>query len=133
MLIALGWDDHVHNQVAINWLAENHKKGWATCSITQLGFARLSSNKAFVKNAVSTNQAIDKLLEIIATPNHKFWGEPKLGLTDKIMENILPKLLRHEQLTDGFLVGIAKKNGGKLATLDRALCKLFPDYTILVG
>jgi predicted nucleic acid-binding protein len=38
----------------------------------------------------------------------------------------------HRQVTDAYLVALAKHRGAKLATLDKALAALYPDEVVLV-
>jgi predicted nucleic acid-binding protein len=42
VLLALAWQTHVHHPAAHRWFGENSGAGWATCSLTQLGFVRLA-------------------------------------------------------------------------------------------
>ena len=38
------------------------------------------------------------------------------------------KMLGHRQVTDTYLLGLAFRHGGKLATLDRGMNALLPDH-----
>ena len=48
VLVALAWPNHVHHARALDWFREHSPLGWATCSITETGFVRVSSNRAAV-------------------------------------------------------------------------------------
>lgn len=39
----------------------------------------------------------------------------------------------HRQVTDAYLVGLAARRGGQLATLDVALSRTFPQHAVLVA
>jgi len=49
VLLALAWPNHVHHPAAHRWFAENHREGWATCPLTQMGFVRTVNQPAVVK------------------------------------------------------------------------------------
>jgi toxin-antitoxin system PIN domain toxin len=131
-LLALAWPNHVQHRTAHDWFEHESKRGWGTCSVTQIGFVRISSHPAF-EHHVSTQEAFQKLWEIVAVPGHAFWPEPAKGCMNETMGPGLLGILTHGMVTDGFLAGIAAFNGGKLATFDRALVRAFSDSCILVG
>jgi len=131
-LLALAWPNHLHHRSAHEWFARESKRGWGTCSVTQLGFVRISSHPAF-EHHVSAQEAFQKLKEIAAVPGHIFWPEPADGYASESLSQVVPKILTHSMVTDGFLAGVAKFNGGKLATFDKALARAFPDGCVLVG
>lgn len=55
------------------------------------------------------------LSQIIGAPEHVFWPD------DLMLEAILIRpVTGHAQITDAYLIALAEKNGGILATLDRA-------------
>lgn len=132
LLIALAWPNHPQHSAAHSWFAERQPSGWGTCMVTQLGFVRVSSSPK-VDHHVSTQEALQKLLEILAVPGHTFWPEPPDGYANKTFSKTLPDTLTYSQVTDAYLVTVAAFNGGKLATLDRSLTRTFTDISILVG
>ena len=132
LLIALAWPNHPQHAKADAWFANHGKDGWGTCMVTQLGFVRVSSHPA-VESYVSTQEALRKLKEIVETPGHEFWSEPTGGYLNREFAKTAPNTLTHGAVTDGYLATVASFNGGKLATLDRQLTKLFGPMTVLVG
>ncbi len=44
VLVALAWPDHGHHGAARRWFGAHHGEGWATCSVTEAGFIRVSSS-----------------------------------------------------------------------------------------
>jgi toxin-antitoxin system PIN domain toxin len=131
-LLALTWPNHVQHRAAHEWFERESKEGWGTCSVTQIGFVRISSHPAF-EHHVSIQEAFQKLKEIAAVPGHAFWPEPANGYAGEYLSHTVPRTLTHGMVTDGFLAGVAGSNGGKLATFDKALARAFPDCCVLVG
>ena len=125
VLIALAWPNHVHHESAQRWFAESGRKAWATCPLTQLAFVRISSNPAIVPAAVSPRQAVRLMADVTAQPGHEFWPDA-LELTG-VAEFSAAALVGHRQVTDAYLVALARSHGGRLATLDRGVADLVPD------
>lgn len=133
-LLALTWPNHPHHPAAIGWfdhLDSGH--GWATCATTQLGFIRISSQPKFSPHHVSPGTACDMLGRWVVHPRHVYWQEEKEGLSGPGFRRLLPAILTHKFVTDGFLVSVASANGGKLATFDRPLAKLFADAVEIIA
>jgi toxin-antitoxin system PIN domain toxin len=118
VLLALAWPSHLHYSDAHSWFQKNRNKGFATCPLTQLGFARLSSNPKFTKDAVSPQTAIALLDRITTLPEHSFWADA-LSCKDALESDQL--ISGHQQLTDFYLLGLVRSNGGVLATFDRSV------------
>ncbi|HEY3757672.1 MAG TPA: TA system VapC family ribonuclease toxin [Opitutaceae bacterium] len=131
-VLALAWPNHVQHRAAHAWFERESERSWGTCSVTQIGFVRISSNPAF-EHHVSTQEAFQKLTEIAAVPGHAFWPEPAAGYVTESLSPTVPKILTHGLVTDGFLAGIAKYNGGRLATFDKGLARAFPDCCAFIG
>lgn len=125
VLIALAWPNHVHHEVAQSWFAGAPRKAWATCPLTQLAFVRISSNPAIVAAAVSPREALRLMAEVTARPGHEFWPDA-LELTG-VAEFSNIALVGHRQVTDAYLLGLARSRGGRLATFDRGVADLLTD------
>lgn len=123
VLIALAWPSHVHDAPAHEWFARRAADGWATCPVTQRGFVRVSSNPTFIRDAVAPKQALRGLREIVAYPHHVFWPDD-IPVSDPGFPDAY--VLGHRQLTDAYLLGLAIRMGGRLATLDGSLSSLLP-------
>jgi uncharacterized protein len=119
LLIALFEPDHPHHEVAHDWFGDNHKNGWATCALTQNGFVRILANP---RQGVALNRAVDllnHLAQFCASKNHVFWHD-SVSLTDKELFN--PSLIRgYRQVSDIYLLGLAKEMSGCLATFDNGI------------
>jgi toxin-antitoxin system PIN domain toxin len=125
ILTALLWPTHEHHDLAHRWFGGRAGAPWATCSLTQLGFVRIVSNPAFSRDALSPKEALELLGENLARPAHEFWTDsPQVPPAVKEME---ARLQGHKQLTDAYLLALAHRRKGVLATFDRGLRTLAGD------
>ena len=125
ILTALIWPAHEHHDVAHAWFGRRAEAPWATCSLTQLGFVRIVSNPAFSRDALSPVEALALLAENLAHPGHEFWTDSlQVPTAVKGME---PRLQGYRQLTDAYLLAVAHRRKGVLATFDRGLRTLAGD------
>jgi hypothetical protein len=131
LLIALAWPSHIHHRIAQTWFRRRGRTGWATCPITQTGFVRISSNSKFIDGAVSPQGAIQLLERVMQSTHHTFWPDD-LSLAGTLFqadspENIWTHVVGHRQVTDAYLLSLAREHQGKLATLDQAVPSLISD------
>src|SRR3989442_7017547 len=114
VLIAILDENHVHHWVAHEWWAANRTAGWATCPLTENGMTRIMSQSTY-KNPITTTFAIDLLVEQAAQTDHIFWPDD-ISLRDSALFD--PGcILGPNQITDAYLLALALKNGGRLATV----------------
>jgi uncharacterized protein len=118
VLIALFQPDHVHHQAAHRWWSANRGIGWASCPLTQNGFIRIVSQPRYAMRLALQN-AMSKLHLFIAQTDHAFWADDISLLDAALFQH--DHMLGPKQLTDIYLLGLALKNGGRLATLDRTI------------
>lgn len=114
VLIALMDPDHVAHERVHAWAARGLAGGWATCALTQNGFARVLSQPSY-PSPVLPSAAIALLAEATQDPPHEFWP-CDLELTQAPI--VAARILGHRQITDTYLLGLAVSRGGALATLD---------------
>jgi len=119
ILTALLWPAHEHHRAAHRWFQARHAGRWATTPLTQLGFVRIVSNPAFSRDALSPREAVALLAENLAHVGHELWAET-LQVPDA-MEGMESELRGHQQFTDAYLLALAKRRKGRLATFDRGL------------
>jgi toxin-antitoxin system PIN domain toxin len=124
ILIALTWPQHVHHTLTHAWFERTGRQAWASCPLTQLGFVRISSNPKIIANAVSPRAAATVLAKMVALSGHTFWADdlPVNGLA--AMSGTA--LTGHRQVTDAYLIELARHHDGVLATLDAGLAELLP-------
>ncbi|HET6386477.1 MAG TPA: TA system VapC family ribonuclease toxin [Armatimonadota bacterium] len=124
VLIALAWPNHIHHRRARQWFDTHHQNGWATCPFTQAGFIRISSNPRIVDQAVTPSEACRLLQRIAARGSHTFWPDDLDLVSDP--EAPLGLLVGHQQVADAYLLGLAIRHRGRLATFDRGVAALLP-------
>ena len=116
VLLALAHTGHTLHPKAISWYVSVAKSatGFHTCSITELGFVRISVMTGLQTDIEAAKQALDAL---------KSSSKIRFELiADDIGVSQLPGFVKKPQsLTDGHLFELAKKNSLRLVTLDRGI------------
>lgn len=122
ILTALLWPAHEHHDAAHRWFHARANARWATCALTQLGFVRIVSNPAFSRDALSPSGGVALLAANLSHATHEFWPEHlQVPAAVKGME---PALKGHRQLMNAYLLALAIRRKGLLATFDRGLRSL---------
>lgn len=122
VLIALLWPSHAQHDRAVKWFARHRSKGWATCPLTEASFVRIVSNAAFSRDAVTPREAAGVLAANTVAKDHAFWPD-ELPFAEAIAF-AGARLAGHQQVTDAYLLGLALRRGGVLATLDERIAAL---------
>ena len=117
VLVALLVPEHEHHARAMDWFTTDAiEQGWATCAITELGVIRVCAQ--LPGGAWLPDTTAGALLVLTASsPGYVWWPD------------VIPPVLLQEvrsastgkQVTDRYLIGVARRNGGRVATFDRAL------------
>lgn len=119
VLVALFFPDHVHHDLAHDWFADHRHEGWATCPLTENGFIRVACQQPSDDVLVRPADVIEHLGRFCSDKRHRSWTD-SVSLTDAAV--FAPQFIRgHQQLTDVYLLGLARKMGGRLATFDRTI------------
>ena len=118
-LVALFDGIHVHHEAAHDWFARNRKQGWTTCPITENGLIRVLSSPSYPGRRTTVCDAIERLQGFRESGNHVFWPD-NLSLCDAALIHSI-HIRGHGQLTDIYLLALAVKNSGRLATFDRSI------------
>lgn len=119
VLVALFDPDHVHHEVAHDWFADNRHRGWATCPVTENGFVRVLSHPAYGSGAAGPPDLVQRLRAFRETEGHLFWADV-ISLCDlDVFDASAAIAQRH--LTDIYLLGLAQRHQGTLATFDRSI------------
>lgn len=122
VLVALVDPDHVNHSVAHDWFERESRKGWATCPITENGLVRIVGNPKYRNSDRSPGAIVDILSRMMELDGHVRWPDD-VSLADSRLF-IAERLLMPAQVTNVYLLGLAVRHGGKLATLDRRLSPL---------
>lgn len=115
VLIALFDAGHVYHEAAHDWFADNRRTGWATCPLTENGFLRVLTHP-HTGSVEGRTAVLSSLRTFCGSGHHEFWPDA-VSLCDATLFN--PDVtLTHRQLTDVYLLGLAMRMGGRLATFD---------------
>jgi hypothetical protein len=114
VLIALTVTDHVHHDLAEEWY-EGSSEGVATCPVTQGALVRF-----LLRAGAGARDAVEVLHGVTSSSRHEFWADDLAfdGGVD------LRGVIGHRQVTDAYLVALARSRGRRLITLDRGLLAL---------
>jgi uncharacterized protein len=114
-LVALGIFHHGFHDRANAWITSQEGAHWLTCSITELGFARVIAQTP--DYGFTVQQARTLLLGLKKNGKLIFTFLP-----DGNDLSLLPAWVKTpKQTTDGHLVQLASANGALLATLDAGI------------
>jgi len=119
VLVALFDPDHVHHEPAHRWFADHRALGWATCPLTENGLLRVLLHPAYSPAAIPAALMLDRLREFRNSGGHAFWPDDISFLDADVLD--AGASLGHRQLTDAYLLGLAVKHDGRLATFDRTI------------
>ncbi len=122
VLVALAWPTHVHHAEAIDWFSEHLPAPWATASVTQAGFVRVSSNRKVLADARSPAEAAAVLRALTELDGHLMWTDD-LDLV-RTSEMAFGSLSGYRQVTDAHLLALAVRHDGRLVTFDKAVAGL---------
>lgn len=118
VLIALFDPEHVHHEAAHRWFGEHRTDGWATCPITENAVVRILSTAAYSDPPEAPAAVIGRLTQFCASGGHEFWAD-EFSIRD--LRSAKGHALANRQLTDAYLLALAHRRGGRLATLDRSI------------
>lgn len=118
LLIALFDEQHVHHLRAQGWWAATRVGGWASCPLTENGFVRVVSQPNY-PNPLSVASAHEFLAQQTAATGHAFWPADVSLLDIELIDR--DRILGPKQVTDVYLLALAVRHGGRLATLDSAV------------
>ena len=118
MLLALFDPEHIHHDRALAWWTDNQDGGWASCPLTQNGFVRVISGPGYARPRGVT-EGLEVLRGQMAQPGHAFWPDAISIADTQTFDH--GRLLGTKQITDAYLLALAVKHGGRLATLDQGV------------
>jgi hypothetical protein len=134
VLLALAWPNHQFHAAASRRL-ESGRDRWATCALTQLGFIRLSSNPAAVPAAKTPAEAATLLAAMVKDPLHVYLKSLSAPCDEESIQ-IFERILGCRQVTDAYLLRLARQHRAKLITFDiklNALTRNEEEIEVLTG
>ena len=117
VLVALLVPEHQHHSASMDrFTTQAGQHGWATCAVTELGVIRVCVQ--LPGGAWPAETTADRLLLLTATGrDYVFWP-------DAVSPAVMPEVRTAstgKQITDRYLLGLARRQAGRLITFDRAL------------
>lgn len=120
VLIARVVNTHQFHGVAKSWLESVGR--FAMCPVTEGALVRFLKWQYPDDASTST-----EMLSLLSTfRGYEFWPD---DLSYRAVE--LGNIKGHKQVTDAYLVALARSKGGKLATFDEALAALYLDVELV--
>lgn len=117
--IALLDDAHVHSALA-NALLEQPGLRIATCPLVENAVIRILNLPAYARiGPFGFARVRDQMARVCADFDHAFWADD-ISLRDHNLVNFT-RVHGHNQITDLYLLALAVKHGGSLATFDQGI------------
>ena len=117
--IALLDDAHVHSVPANALLAQPHLR-IATCPLVENAVIRILNLPAYARiGPFGLARVRDQMARACAELDHEFWPDD-ISLRDRNLVNF-DRVRGHNQITDLYLLALAVKHGGSLATFDQGI------------
>ena len=101
---------------------------FATCPVSQLGFARISAHP-MLGFGLLPEQAFGVLRRFLADSRHRFIPND-LSCEDRVL--LTERIPGSNHVTDHYLAALARQHGLARATFDEPLSRAFPDEPALV-
>jgi hypothetical protein len=118
-LVALAWDSHIHHARIREWFTANASQGWASCPITESGFVRVSTNPKVLPSPIGVADARHVLATLRKIDGHRFLSDDV-----SLVDDDVPTIVGHRQVTDAHLLTLARRRGVRLVTFDAAIVSL---------
>ena len=117
VLIALVVKDHPFHEPATHFFRQCLTDGWATCPLTENALLRIVGGSSIPGHSCTVSEARELLGKYVEMPGHQFWPDDVSFADTKRF----PTLPGSKKLTDLYLVALAVKHGGRLATFDHRI------------
>ncbi len=119
VLVALIDPGHVAHNAAHNWFEGLGREDWASCPLTENGVIRVVGHPRY-PNTPGSPAAVAEIVSAMRNLHgHSFWPDD-FSLVGS--EGVDPsRILTSAQVTDTYLLALARSKHGRLATFDRKL------------
>jgi toxin-antitoxin system PIN domain toxin len=119
VLIALIDPTHIRHDHAHEWFASQGQGAWATCPLIENGVIRIVGHPRY-PNSPGTPAVVAKFLgSLRQLPGYAFWPDDISLLKHEHCNTA--HLLDSAQVTDTYLLALARAHEGQLATFDQRL------------
>lgn len=119
VLIALIDPAHVAHDDAHGWFGTVGHEDWATCPMTENAVIRIVGHPKY-PNTPGSPVAVAAIMQALrGLPGHRFWADDISLVASDLVDP--SRLLTAAQVTDTYLLALARSKGGRLATFDRRL------------
>jgi hypothetical protein len=119
VLIALIDPTHVGHDAAHAWFAMTGAPSWATCPLTENGVIRIVGHPRYPNSAGSPAAVAPIVAGLRSLPGHVFWNDDVSLIGSDIVD--ASRVTTPTQVTDTYLLALARAHDGRLATFDRRL------------
>ena len=119
VLIALLNPAHVQHEPAHAWFGRVGHSAWSTCPLTENGVIRIICNPKYTNTMGSYMSVAPLGAQLRSHARHTFWPDDVSLLDEQHVD--ATRLLSSAQLTDTYLLALARAHKGKLANFDRRL------------
>lgn len=125
VLVAIVVPEHEHHDAALGWYTSEANQSWATCAVTELGVIRVCAQ--LPGGAWPPERTADQLLLLASDGRvHEFWPDAS---SPAVMAEVRTAQTG-KQVTDRYLLGLARRHGGKLVTFDGGIAAVGGDDVI---
>lgn len=115
--VALLDEQHVHNRT-VTTVLQTPGLSIATCPLTENGALRISNMPVFSRGGPAGFARIrDAIGRACRDTDHEFWPDDLSLIGDDVLD--FTRLGGHNQITDAYLLALAVKHDGALATFDQ--------------
>jgi toxin-antitoxin system PIN domain toxin len=119
VLIGLLDPAHLSHEEAHQWFAKNRRRGWATSPMTINSCVRVMSNPVYRTVEATPADVVAHLDRLCAGADHCFWEDSVTLVDAGVFRREF--IGHHAKITDAYLLALAVRNGGRLATFDRSI------------
>jgi toxin-antitoxin system PIN domain toxin len=120
VVIALLDPDHAFHDRAHAWWSVHREAGWASCPITENGVVRIMSHPAYSPTMpLAAGELIARLRLFAERTDHEFWPDA-ISIRDETVI-LTDRIHGGRQLTDLYLLALAARHDGRLATFDQSI------------
>lgn len=119
VLIALFDPDHLYHEAAHSWFNSLDGDDWASCPITENGVARILGNPNYPDTPGPPAVILSFLADFARRTDHVFWPDDVSLIDNEVLGRAAN--FSSKQVTDIYLLALAKQHGGKFATFDRRI------------